>query len=233
MTGCSVLGLGSKKVPEVVSSCFSEGDNQELTCKSQRVTEDGRIAVTRCIGSGNQETALALRGKCAEKICSAGSQTDCQVRGEHLVIEKYAELATAKLFNAEDAPHSVSASKLAHKDKKSKLKGRQLPVEIASAPEPVTVSPAAEAVAPPKKQIVKETPEVRQEMTIALTPIKKSRAPASVAGSASAGAYKKVCISKSEASAPAILRGKCATRTCKGGKCTYQGRKEMFDWVAK
>jgi hypothetical protein len=68
-------------------------------------------------------------------------------------------------------------------------------------------------------------------MNLVLKPAKKSRAQASVKSSDKG--FKKVCIGKDESGAPEHLRGKCATRTCAKGKCSYQGRKEMFDWVSK
>ncbi|MBC7370240.1 MAG: hypothetical protein H7326_01670, partial [Bdellovibrionaceae bacterium] len=96
----------------------------------------------------------------------------------------------------------------------------------------VTLSQTTVKEAPPKAVPPKAVPP-KEEMTIALSPIKKSRTPASAAGGAAEGVFKKVCISKTETSAPQNLRGKCATRTCNAGKCTYQGQKEMFDWTTK
>jgi hypothetical protein len=103
MVGCALFGIGAKRAPEIVSSCFSDGENQSTFCKSQRVNEGGKIVTTRCIGSQNPESKPNLRGKCVEKICSEGSNTDCQVKGEFAVLELYAELATAKLFAADEA----------------------------------------------------------------------------------------------------------------------------------
>jgi hypothetical protein len=59
---------------------------------------------------------------------------------------------------------------------------------------------------------------------------KKKRVTASVGGDEG---FKKVCIAKTDTAAPEVYRGKCATRSCNGGKCTYKGRKEMFDYVAR
>jgi hypothetical protein len=67
-------------------------------------------------------------------------------------------------------------------------------------------------------------------MQMVLRPAKKPRVPAT-AGDVKKG-FKKVCIASNESEAPASLRGKCATRKCAKGKCTYNGRREMFDWVA-
>jgi hypothetical protein len=62
-------------------------------------------------------------------------------------------------------------------------------------------------------------------------PSARSRVPASA--KPLTNGFKRVCVSRSDSTAPANLRGKCAVRTCNLGKCSYQGRKEMFDWAAR
>jgi hypothetical protein len=190
MSGCSLFGPDSKRKPEVVPSCFSDGENQAALCKSQRVNEDGKTVVTRCIGSQNPESKAILRGKCVEKICSEGSNTDCQIKGEFGVLEQYTEIVTAKLFAADEA---------------------------AAAKESVTPTPTSTVSGIGVKP--------------ALRPAKKSRTPTKVKEVEKG--IKKVCVAKKDLTAPKVLRGKCAIRNCTNGKCTYQGRKEMFDWVAR
>lgn len=227
MSGCSLFGSGSKRAPEIVSSCFSDGENQSSFCKAQRVNEDGRIVVTRCIGSLNQEARPALRGKCVEKTCSEGSNTDCQVKGEFSVLEQYAELVTANLFVADEMAQAKKNMSV-----KGKGKARAIAsVAVANAPVP-TPTPVPEPItSTPEKNGPKVEPAEQPSMKIVLRPAKKSRAPVSL--NEIEKGFKKVCISKKEMAAPEVLRGKCATRNCAKGKCQYQGRKEMFDWVAR
>jgi len=251
MTGCSLLGSKSKLTPEVVASCFSDGEDQEAYCKAQRTNEEGKIVVTRCIGSKNQEARLELRGKCVEKICSEGSNTDCHVRGEFSVLEQYAELATAKLFSSEDSIKKKGTKSSTSKSRERSLASVAPPVLAPEASAVAAVltettatgSPAASSsvaatsasepqpVSAKKETVVEKKPTEAPAMNLVLKPIKKPRSVASVSKGHEKG-FKRVCISKSESTAPQILRGKCAVRTCAKGKCTYQGRKEMFDWVA-
>jgi len=252
MSGCALFGQGSKRAAEVVPSCFSDGEDKTTVCKAQRINDDGRIVTTRCIGSLNNEAKLNLRGKCVEKICSGGSNTDCTTRGEFAVLEQYAELSTANLFASdEDGQARKTAAVPANMPVKKgkKVKGTAAAAPAAVAPEavtaheqlPPTVTPAPQAYEPPekpvaktevKKEAVKDEPAAGpQPMNLVLKPAKKTRAQASVR-SADKG-FKKVCIAKDETAAPEHLRGKCATRHCAKGKCSYQGRKEMFDWVSK
>lgn len=259
MTGCSLLGSKSKKTAEVVASCFSDGEDQESYCKAQRTDDNGKIVVTRCIGSKNQESKLELRGKCVEKICSEGSNTDCQVRGEFAVLEQYADLATAKLFSSEDSGKKKASKSSSAKNRERSLASVAPPVlapEVAASTAPVSpVANSAAATAAPitsgpvtaattstseqqhqlavnkKESDVEKKPLEAPTMNLVLKPIKKQRTVASATKSSDKG-FKKVCVAKSESTAPQILRGKCAIRNCAKGKCTYQGRKEMFDWVA-
>jgi hypothetical protein len=238
MSGCSLFG--GKRVAEVVPSCFSEGDNQTTYCKAQRVNEENRNVVTRCIGSQNQEAKPALRGKCVEKICSEGSNTDCHVRGEIAVLDQYAELVTANMFTdeASKANRKMTAKEKAKAEKAAANLSKVAPpsASVASAEPPPQAVEAPPAPASSKKvAAARAAPEAVPEqpaMQIALKPLKSksSRTPASVKDIESG--FKRVCVSKNELGAPANLRGKCAVRNCKGGKCSYQGRKEMFDWIA-
>jgi hypothetical protein len=155
-----------------------------------------------------------------EKICSEGSNTDCQVKGEFAVLEQYAELTTAKLFAADEEGQPKKEAAVKDKDKeKEKAKTKV----AANAP----ILPA-EAVSASKKTEFKEEEAEKSSMKIVLKPIKKSRAPASIKESEKS--TKKFCIAKTETTAPEALRGKCATRTCFNGKCTYHGRKAVFEW---
>lgn len=238
VAGCSLFSSSAHRPGEVVPSCFSDGENQESSCKAQRTNEEGQTVVTRCIGSQNQEAKPALRGKCVEKICTEGSN-DCKTRGEFAVLEQYAELVTAKMF-ADEAAHSKKKSIA----KKSKSKNKSAPVreeaEVSIAPDVIvaTPEPPPEAAPAPARKVasVSAVESAPAQMSLVLKPVKKassstsSRAPASVK---SENGFKKVCVSRNETAAPDNIRGKCATRTCAGGKCTYQGRKEMFDWVAR
>lgn len=236
LAGCSLFSSSTQRATEVVPSCFSDGENQETSCKAQRTNEEGKTVVTRCIGAQNQEAKPALRGKCVEKICAEGSN-DCKVRGEFAVLEQYAELVTAKMF-ADEAAQSKKKSVA----KKSKGKNKSAPVreetEVSIAPDVIVASPEPppEPVPAPARKIASVSAVETQpaQMSLVLKPVKKVAASSRASASAKAdGGFKKVCVSRNETTAPDNIRGKCATRTCSGGKCTYQGRKEMFDWVAR
>lgn len=242
LVGCS-HGVTTKRAPEVVASCFSDGDNQDLFCKTQRINEESKVVTTRCIGATNKIAVAALRGKCVEKICLEGSQTECITRGEFAVLQQYAELVKGRLFaEDESAPAADRKSGKSKKGKKSQkvaaLKAEsseidtdpsvRLPPEpekVEAAPSPVPLVKAA-PVAPA------EPPQMNVVLRPANQPSAKARVPASTPKATLEG-FKRVCVSKNDMAAPMILRGKCAVRTCSGGKCTYQGRKEMFDWAAR
>jgi hypothetical protein len=256
LSGCSLFG-GGKRAAEVVPSCFSDGENQGAVCKSQRTNEDNRVVVTRCIGAQNQEAKPELRGKCVEKVCSEGSNTDCKTRGEFAVLEQYAELATSKMFAADDGGQSKKNMAAKERGGKAGKKGKTLgsslttkdiaavappvlpetPPVAAAAAEPAP-APEQHAVPPPtssRKPASVDSPapsaSAEKQMSITLKPAKKpARTQASV--KAAENGFKRVCVSKGEIAAPEVLRGKCAIRNCTAGKCTYKGRKEMFDWVA-
>lgn len=264
LTGCSLLGFKSKRPPEVVPSCFSDGENQELYCKSQRTNEEGKIVVTRCIGVQNKEAKPSLRGKCVEKICSEGSNTDCLVKGEFAVLEQYAELATSRLFVDDEtqdpkarkvgvpkdrgrkgallaATGSSGAHAIAEESSEPFVDTSTLPPEKSPEAENLKLNALNKKGSAQKSSAAKE--ELRKEkedeaeppsMSITLKPVKpkkKSRSVASVGGDESG--FKKACVPKRQKGVPETLRGKCATRNCVGGKCTYKGRKEIFDWIAK
>ncbi|MBS1970950.1 MAG: hypothetical protein JSU04_11620 [Bdellovibrionales bacterium] len=266
LSACSLFT--PKRAAEVVPSCFSDGEDQTKICKAQRVNDDSRIVVTRCIGTQNREANPVLRGKCVEKICSEGSNTDCSVKGDIRVLEQYAELVTSNMFA--DGDSAPSPKRHSAKEKKLKTKAAKSAANVAT-PAPAA-APAAVAAAdstasasevdtdpsavlpplPEKKVVVEATPTpvpkfteeeaAAPAMSIALKPAKPSkkkvtapsaaaRAIASVKGDEG---FKKVCVAKNDSSAPEILRGKCATRSCSSsGKCSYKGRKEMFDYVAR
>lgn len=258
LAGCSLFT--PKRAAEIVPSCFSDGDNQERMCKAQHVNDDGKVVVTRCIGSKNREANPILRGKCVEKICSEGSNTDCVTRGEFRVLEAYSDLVTSNMFSSdEDGAAPAGASSAAKKQAAVKgKKGAKVVVAAAPAPaakvsrhEEIDTDPSAKlppmpeekpvvvATPAPKKMIEEEDEEASAPtMSIALKPAKpvassgkkKSRTTASVKGD---DGFKRVCVSKKDADAPETLRGKCATRSCSSGKCSYKGRKEMFDYVAR
>lgn len=207
-----------KKTHEVVPSCFDEGQPQDKVCKSQRTNEDGHVVITRCIGLENPEANPVLRGKCVEKICSDTQELDCKIRGEPLVLDQYKELATANLFAADEAEPAKAATK------------KQLD-PLASADKATATAENSEENLVAHKMgelIPKEKLKAQQRATAT-----KSKAKAKeivVSG------FKKVCVAKDDTSAPKILRGKCATRSCSSTKpnsCSYKGRKEMFQWVAK
>lgn len=281
LSACSLFS--PKKAPEVVASCFSDGEDQTKMCKAQRVDDENRIVVTRCIGSHNREASPVVRGKCAEKICSEGSNTDCQVRGEMRVLEQYADLVTSNMFGDGESSSAPMTKKQLAKDRKARAKSAKalgLPAasnataaahvaastatpaaevdtdpSVALPPSPERKVAAVEATPAPAPQKVVEEPAEAPQVAIALKPLKGAKrkaalaanaralagikpaataAPAAAAASSSDDGFKKVCVAKNDASAPEILRGKCATRSCSpNGKCSYKGRKEMFDYVAK
>lgn len=261
------------RTPEVVASCFSEGDDQEKVCKSQRLNDDGKTVITRCIGAKNSEAHPNLRGKCVEKICSEGSNTDCQIRGEMGVLQQYAELMTSGMFSSDDepapakktssspSPAPVKAPAVAKTKAKGKKSSKSSPApapeasatpagpvaEVSTDPSvlvPPLPTPVEKATPPPPpaRTLAATEPEEAPAVFLTLKPAKplktpkaaksKSRSPSLHASESAENGFKRVCISKAEAAAPKNLRGKCATRSCSQGKCTYKGRKEMFDWVA-
>lgn len=271
LSACSLFS--QKRAPEVVASCFSDGEDQTKMCKSQRIDEDNKVVVTRCIGSQNREASPVLRGKCVEKICSEGSNSDCQVKGEMRVLAQYSDLVTSNMFGDEES--APAPRKHSVKERKSKLKSPKsaavnaavAPVAtVAAAPAPAAAATSAvaataevdtdpsvalppmpekkpavvEATPAPAPQKVAEEEAEAPQMSIALKPAKplkkKSASSASraIASVKTDDGFKKVCVAKNDSSAPEILRGKCATRSCSAsGKCSYKGRKEMFDYVAK
>lgn len=239
LAGCS-HGGSTKRAPEVVASCFSDGDNQELFCKNQRINEESKVVTTRCIGSANKIAIAALRGKCVEKICVEGSQTECSTRGEFAVLQQYAELVKGRLFAEDEA--APAPEKKSSKSKKSKSKKV---AALKAAEAEIDTDPSVRLPPEPEKEepvsaptpLVKAAPAVPSEppaMNVVLRPAHptgKTRVPASTR--APADGFKRVCVAKADTSAPAILRGKCAVRSCTAGRCSYQGRKEMFDWAAR
>ncbi|MFS4458307.1 hypothetical protein [Bdellovibrio sp. HCB2-146] len=242
LLGCS--HSAPKRGPEVVASCFSDGEEQEPMCKSQRVAEDSRIVVTRCIGANNRLALANLRGKCVEKICPAGSNTDCETRGEIAVLGAYAELVRGKLFAEDETPAAATPAAPAKKMKNKKGKGKKL-AAVNSVEAEIDVDPNARLPVEPEKEepapaavtakAVKQAPAAPVEppqMNVVLKPAaKKARGPSSVAKPQDG--FQRVCVAKADTAAPENLRGKCAIRNCDAsGKCTYKGRKEMFDWVA-
>ncbi len=232
------------RAPEVVASCFSDGEDQEQICKTKRIDESSRIVITRCIGSANKIAPAALRGQCVEKICVANSNTECIVRGEFAVLQTYAELMRDRLFAEDQDSPAPPAGKMSKKKKGKKTSRHtattnEIDVDpgVRLPPEPVKNEPM------PQAPVVKSAPAAEgftaepPEMKVTLKPDKplamsktKSRTPASVAPPAG---FKRVCISKNDTRAPAVLRGKCAVRNCTDGKCSYKGRKEMFEWAAR
>lgn len=237
------------KTPEIVASCFGDGESQDV-CKAERVNDESKVVTTRCIGSQNRNALASLRGKCVEKICSKGSNTDCQLRGEIGVLDQYSELMRHRYFDDEDGGSQSAQQASAQSKKISKAKGKkgkkameaqqeldvdptaQLP-KMPAKPEPIVQKAAPKAVSqepaePAPINVTLKADTAKAAPTVAAT---TSRKPASVAGSAEG--FKKVCVAKNDAKAPTGLRGKCATRTCAEGKCTYGGRKEMFDYVSR
>lgn len=234
LSACS--HLNTKSPPEVVPSCFSDGEDQTKMCKAHRVNEDSKIVVTRCIGSQNREALAALRGKCVEKICSQGSNTDCQLKGEVRVLAQYAELVTSKMFT--DGETDRTPKNRSAKERKSKIKTAKAAVEeeidvdpsVPLKPEKKTMAEAPPTPTPPKKrELPAELPQVAVILRPANSPTKKPTPTRSVASIKIEDGFKKVCIAKNNLSAPEIMRGKCATRMCLSGKCDYKGHKEMFD----
>lgn len=272
--------------PKTVPSCFRDGDKQTSICKTEVPNGAGKVVVTLCIGSQNLQANPELRGKCVEKTCSPNSNEDCKVRGRVGVFQQYAELASANMFDADDAGKKSRSMKAVEPPDPAKVvteasapysadvrtaKGASaIPASGGAAVPKVplrkdlsksgkgmslksTASPgwpkAASSVAWPKareraassktrertassKTIVRTSAPVRESgeaMKLVLRPAKSSRTPASVADGM---ASKRVCVAKSNMTAPANLRGKCAVRTCLKGKCNYQGQKDMFDRIA-
>lgn len=261
MSGCAFFGNRST-VAEKVPSCFSDGENQATHCKSKRLSEDGRIATTRCIGALNQQATPALRGKCVEKICSEGSNTDCQVKGEMAVLQEYSDLAAARLFDADESSKSregrsiasvappadmssdalvtssgASATGASSGVSSSKKKGWTMASASGKGETSSDTAKSGEGSrkkSTPARTVASVSPAAENSaadtsMQLVLRPAKKQRQPA--AAEPKKG-FKKVCVASNESEAPANLRGKCATRRCTKGKCTYNGRREMFDWVA-
>ncbi|UYL07803.1 hypothetical protein B9G69_012180 [Bdellovibrio sp. SKB1291214] len=152
------------KTPEVVASCFGDGENQEL-CKAERINDENKVVTTRCVGAQNRNALASLRGKCVEKICSPGSNTDCQIRGEVAVLDQYSELVRHRFFDDDDgsAENSSKAGDVAKsnnkkgKNKKSeeldvdptaklpKLPAKAEPVAKKVTPKPVSQTPAEPA----------------------------------------------------------------------------------------
>lgn len=264
----AVFGCAQKpviKAPEVVASCFGDGENQDM-CKAERTNEEDKIVTTRCIGAQNRNALASLRGKCVEKICTKGSNTDCQLRGEVAVLDQYSELKRHQYFAEEEQSENSAPAKKVVKGKKGKAKKgaaaaseqpaadidvdptAQLP-KMPAKPEPVVAKPAPKPVAKEPAEPAPINVTLKAD-TSALPPAaanKRKPANASVVAAAAAPAvapvsatskgetegFKKVCVGKKDSRAPQSLRGKCATRTCTDGKCTYGGRKEMFDYVAR
>jgi hypothetical protein len=241
LAGCS-HGGSTKRAPEVVASCFSDGDNQELFCKTQRINEESKVVITRCIGTANKIALGHLRGKCVEKICIEGSQTECTTRGEFAVLQQYAELVKGRLFAEDESGSPESEKKKSSKSKKSKSK--KVAALKAADPE-IDTDPSVRLPPEPEKEeaaatpapLVKATPAAPAEpppMNVVLRPANptgKARIPASA--KIPTDGFKRVCVAKADTAAPANLRGKCAVRSCTAGRCSYQGRKEMFDWAAR
>lgn len=241
LAGCS-HGGSTKRAPEVVASCFSDGDNQELFCKTQRINEESKVVTTRCIGTANKIAVAALRGKCVEKICVEGSQTECTTRGEFGVLQQYAELVKGRLFADDESAAAPAPEKKSSKSKKSKSKKV---AALKTADAEIDTDPSVRLPPEPEKEepvasptpLVKAAPAAPAEpppMNVVLRPANpagKARVPANA--KAPADGFKRVCVAKADTAAPAILRGKCAVRSCSAGRCSYQGRKEMFDWAAR
>jgi len=243
LSACSLFS--PKKAPEVVASCFSDGEDQTKMCKSQRTDDESKIVITRCIGTQNREANPALRGKCVEKICSEGSNTDCQVKGEIRVLAQYADLVTSNMFGEGESAAVTSPPPPSAKKKMSAREHRKAKAEIDTDPSavlPPMPEKKVEVAATPKPTPPKFTEEeaASPQMAIELKPAKATkknlagRSPRMTASlSKGDGGFKKVCVAKNDSEAPEILRGKCATRSClANGKCSYKGRKEMFDYAA-
>ncbi|WP_413581802.1 hypothetical protein [Bdellovibrio sp. HCB288] len=230
------------KEPEIVASCFADGEKQEM-CKAERTNDDGKIVITRCIGSTNRNALASLRGKCVERICTKGSNNDCQIRGEMGVLDQYSELVRHKFFAEDEEDGAAVAPKKIAKAKKKKGKGAVKAVEqeldvdpmaelpkMPEKPEPVVKKAAPKAVS----QEPAEPAAINVTLKADASPKSVSSKPRKPASSVAANeGFKKVCVAKSDANAPEVLRGKCATRNCNDGKCTYGGRKEMFEYVTR
>ncbi|WP_413557340.1 hypothetical protein [Bdellovibrio sp. HCB209] len=256
-----VFGCAQKpvvKAPEVVASCFGDGENQDM-CKAERINDQDKVVTTRCIGAQNRNALASLRGKCVEKICSKGSNTDCQLRGEVAVLDQYSELKRHQYFAEEEQSENATPAKKIVKGKKGKAKkaGKdetapaadldvdptaQLP-KMPVKEEPVAAKPAAKPVAKEPAEPAQINVSLKPDTSSAVSVAASKRKPANAAAApavaqapskaADAEGFKKVCVSKKDVRAPQSLRGKCATRTCNEGKCTYGGRKEMFDYLAR
>ncbi|MEK2688445.1 hypothetical protein [Bdellovibrio sp. GT3] len=230
------------KEPEIVASCFADGEKQEM-CKAERTNDDGKIVITRCIGTTNRNALASLRGKCVERICIKGSNNDCQIRGEIGVLDQYSELVRHKFF-AEDEEETAVAPKKISKIKRKKGKGTVKAVEqeldvdpmaelpkMPEKPEPVVKKAAPKPVSQEPAEPAAINVTLKADSSSYKVSTSKPRKPASSV--ATNEGFKKVCVAKTDANAPEVLRGKCATRNCNDGKCTYGGRKEMFDYVTR
>jgi hypothetical protein len=142
------------KAPEVVASCFGDGEKNQELCKAERVNDENKIVTTRCIGTQNRNALASLRGKCVEKICSQESNTDCQIRGEMAVLDQYSELVRHRYFDDEEGSsenQSKSGDVAKAKIKKSKnKKNEELDVDpTAKLPKlPVKAEPVVKKVVP-------------------------------------------------------------------------------------
>jgi hypothetical protein len=228
------------RTPEIVASCFGDGESQDV-CKAERINDESKVVTTRCIGVQNRNALASLRGKCVEKICSKGSNTDCQLRGEVGVLDQYSELMRHRYFDDEEggaqtAQTSGQGKKISKgkgkKGKKAMEAQQELDVDpTAQLPKmPAKPEPIVQKAAEPAPINVTLKADTAKAAPVAAAPA-PSRKPASVAGNAEG--FKKVCVAKNDSKAPSGLRGKCATRTCAEGKCSYGGRKEMFDYVSR
>jgi hypothetical protein len=246
----------TKREPEIVASCFSDGEKQDQVCKTQRVDEESKVVTTRCIGSANRVAPASLRGKCVEKICEQGSNTECITRGEFGVLEQFNEIMKDRLFvEDESAPANskksaaLPANKTVAKKEKLKKHGKDKTVAsakpVAPAEADIDTDPSAHLPPdpvkeePPPQPLVKKAAPTEESaepppMEVTLKPAKPTKKVRAAASVRAPEGFKKVCIAKSDASAPEALRGKCAIRNCTtGGKCHYKGRKEMFEYVAR
>jgi hypothetical protein len=237
ISGCSLLGTNSKQSAEKVSSCFADDDDQTTYCKSKRMDHEGKLATTRCIGAKNEMADPKLRGKCVEKICTPGSNTDCYVIGVIAVLDQYTELTNAHLFTPDDASQKEAkeSTEKSNPDEPTIKVGTRLKtsekVAKEKAPKDKKEKSAKDKEKLAKLQAKEEADDEESSMQLVLRPARKSsRAPASVIEPDTG--YKKFCVAKTEKSAPKHLRGKCAVRSCSHGKCSYKGRKEIVDWAS-
>ncbi len=237
----------AKPAPVVVASCFSDGESQERYCKAQRIGEDGKLITTRCIGEKNREANVLLRGKCVEKICSKESNTDCFIKGEPLVLKQYEELLVSEHFVDESA---APEKKNLKKKKKRKKVVQEIDVDPSvrlNIPEPVEASVnAAKKKDKPARRKAPVKPAKEPEMVIILKPTRPNVGPApSVVVNPKASpvertrlpasqnfpeGFAKACVAKNDLRAPQALRGKCATRNCTKGRCSYNGHREIFEY---